>query len=1128
MVGMRSPLLKDTLREIRKTRGRFFSIFGIVAIGVAFFAGVLASAPDMKYTADRYFDDYNLMDYRVVSNFGITEDDVRQLRQVAGVQGVQASYTQDVITRIGSKELVLKVHALDLEHLDPQDPDYINQLVVTSGRLPEKSGECVIEDGKIVVSGMKIGDTIKIESGTSDPLDDSFSRDTFTIVGTVNTPYYLSYEKGTSTIGSGSVDTYVYVPKNDFTMEVYTDVYLTARGAKPYNSYNQDYFDYLEPLSETLTTLGSERAELRRQSIVDEAMKEYTDGQAEYDEALATFNSEIEKAEKKLQEGKDELLVGQATLTSSKAMAEAQLKQGEAQIEMIQKQIDTLVATYDEKKKEYETTNAQAMEQKAALESQIAEKQKNLADKQTELAPAEQELNEQTQKQLDLTTRQVELETKKALNQTDPEKYPALSEEEAAELEKIPGELILVNARITELQGELAVLTQLETEITTAQAQLDLINQGLEVSETVLKTIDEQIVSANAQIEQQRQTLVQAKAEADKQIAEGEAKLKQGQKEVAQGEIDLALNKAEGEAKLEDAREELVLAKNKIEQIEQGKWYILDRQSHYSYMDYKGAADRMAAIAKVFPVFFFLVAALVCLTTMTRMVDEQRSQIGTMKALGYTTGQIAFKYVFYAAFASLTGSLVGLAVGLFAFPAIIYTAWLMMYVLPPVSFTPQLSLMIGSTAASVLVTTLAAFAACYKELIETPALLMRPKAPKLGKKILIERMTFVWKRFSFTSKVTARNLFRYKKRFFMTVLGISGCTALLVAGFGIKDSISRIVNSQFGEIFQYQGIASLQKDLDETEKQQVFDQISSLDMIDDSLDVYQSNAVVYQGNDSTEVTLVVTSDPERFRDFVSLHPRKQPQEELRLKDSGVVITEKMANDMNLHIGDTIELENEKELRRNVEITGIAENYLNHYVYMNANAYKETYDLRAQSNAVFLKFNPQIDDAEQRSGQELLKNEKISSLSFYTGIKDNFNNMIRSLNYIVLVLIISAGMLAFVVLYNLTNVNISERLREIATLKVLGFYNKEVNTYVYKENIILTLIGSLLGLGLGKILHLTIMVVVELDNIMFGRVILPQSYVISVLITMLFAVIVNQVMKSKLRAIPMVESLKSVE
>ena len=405
---------------------------------------------------------------------------------------------------------------------------------------------------------------------------------------------------------------------------------------------------------------------------------------------------------------------------------------------------------------------------------------------------------------------------------------------------------------------------------------------------------------------------------------------------------------------------------------------------------------------------------------------------------------------------------------------------------------------------------------------------MRPKAPKLGKKILIERMTFLWKRFSFTSKVTARNLFRYKKRFFMTVLGISGCTALLVAGFGIKDSISRIVNSQFGDIFKYQGIASLQKDLDENQKQAVLDEIDSLETISEALDVYQSNAVVYQGSDSTEVTLVVTSDSERFRDFVSLHPRTAPDEELRLKDSGVVVSEKMANDMNLHIGDTIELENEKQLRRNVEITGIAENYLNHYVYMNANAYKETYDLRAQSNAVFLKLNEAAANAEQLSGQQLLKNEDISSLSFYTGIKDNFNNMIRSLNYIVLVLIISAGMLAFVVLYNLTNVNISERLREIATLKVLGFYNKEVNTYVYKENIILTLLGSLLGLALGKVLHLTIMVVVELDNIMFGRIVLPQSYVISVVITMLFAVIVNQVMKRKLRAIPMVESLKSVE
>lgn len=1125
---MKNPIIKDIFREIKNTRGRFFSIFGIVAIGVAFFAGILASAPDMKYTTDHYFDDYNLMDYRIVSNFGITEDDVRQLQNTDGIEGVAAGYTQDVITRIGAKEMVLKVHSLDLEHLDPQDPQYLNQLVLTEGRLPETSGECVIEDGKIVTSGMKIGDTFTIESGTGDPLSDRFSRDTFTIVGTVNTPYYLSYEKGTSTIGSGSVVTYIYVPKTDFNMDVYTDVYVTARGAKPFNSYDKAYFEYLEPLDAALTTLGNERSELRRADIVDEAMKEYNDGVAEYEEAKTQFDQEIAKAEKKIQDGKDQILVGQATLTSSKALAEAQVTQGEAQIKLIQQQIDALTKTYNEKKAEYETANADVLKQREALSGQLAQKQTELAEKQEELAPKQAELAEKQQQMTALTLRQNELQLKDALHQTNPDQYEGLSAEEQAELESIGPQLTVLQAETAALQSEVAVLNQLESEAAVLIQQITLIDQSLEVSQTVLTTIEDQLNSVNAQMQQQRETLKTAKEEADRQITQGEKDLEKARQDVATGEVELALNKAEGEAKLEDAREELVLAKNKIDQIEQGKWYILDRESHYSYMDYKGAADRMAAIAKVFPVFFFLVAALVCLTTMTRMVDEQRSQIGTMKALGYTTSQIAFKYVFYAAFASLTGSVVGLAAGLFAFPAIIYTAWLMMYVLPPVRFTLQLPLMIGSTLISVLVTTLAAFAACYKELIETPALLMRPKAPKLGKKIMLERIPFLWKRFSFTSKVTSRNLFRYKKRFFMTVLGISGCTALLVAGFGIKDSISRIVNAQFGQIFKYSGIVSMQKDLNAEEKQEIMDQIHALNSVSDALDVYQSNAVVYKDNDTTEVTLVVSSDPQAFQNFVSLHPRTEPDKELGLKASGVLITEKMASDMKIHIGDTIEIENEKGLRRPAAVEGIAENYLNHYVYMSADAYKETFDLRAQANSVFLKFSENVENAEQISGQELLSNENISSLSFYTAIKENFNNMIRSLNYIVLVLIISAGALAFVVLYNLTNVNISERLREIATLKVLGFYNKEVNAYVYKENIILTLIGALTGLGLGKLLHLTIMVVVELDNIMFGRIITPGSYLISVVLTMAFAVVVNQVMKRRLRAIPMVESLKSVE
>ena len=622
---MRNPLIKDTFREIKKTKGRFFSIFGIVMIGVAFFSGILATAPDMKYTADQYYDDYNLMDYHVLSNFGITEDDVRQLRKVEGVEGVSAGYTRDVITQVNSTEQVLKVHSLDLDHLDPSDPDYINQLIVTEGRLPEKSGECVIEDGKIKVSGLKIGDVIKIESGTSESLEDTFVTDTYKIVGTVQTPYYLSYEKGTSNIGSGRVDTFLFVPSTDFKMEVYTDVYLTATNAKALNSYKDEYFDFLEPVSEKLNTLGNERAELRRESIVDEAMKEYNDGKAEYEAGVAEFNKQIADAEKLIEENKDKLLVGEATLTSSKVMAEAQLKQGEAQIDMIKKQIDSLNQAYRKKKAEFEKANAPLVEQRKKLEEEIPLKEKELEEKKIELEPQIQKRDELVQIQVDLTARQLELETRKALSKTDPETYPPLTEEEAQELEEIPGQLIILADEIAQVQEELNILITMEAELTQARLQLDVLNESFKVSDEVLAEIDKQIATANGQIEQQRQEIVQAKSAADKKIAEEEAKLNSGRKQLAQAEVDLAVNKAQAESDLEDAREQLVLAENRIEQIEQGKWYVLDRHYHYSYMDYKGAADRMASIAKVFPVFFFLVAGLVCLTTMTRMVDEHRN-----------------------------------------------------------------------------------------------------------------------------------------------------------------------------------------------------------------------------------------------------------------------------------------------------------------------------------------------------------------------------------------------------------------------------------------------------------------------------------------------------------------------
>lgn len=1162
---MKNPILKDTFREIRKTKGRFIAIFAIVAIGVAFFAGIMASAPTMRYTADRYFDDHNLMDYRILSNFGITEEDVAAIQQIEGVEGIEAAYNTDVLVNVGKTESVMRIHSLDLNHVEESDPNYINQLIVVEGRLPQKSGECVIETGKIMENSLEIGDTITLRSGTEDDIEDTFKTTEYTIVGKVNTPYYLSYEKGSSKIGGGSVNLFAYVPKEDFNLEVYVEVFVTVAQAKMFNSYAKDYFDYIEPFTSSLETLGIYRSEIRREDILREAQEKFDEGKQAYEEGLADFNEEIKKAEKSIEEGKMEILSGEIALQNNRDLtqlkmdnAQKEIDDGKAQVKQLQEQADKAEQTYLEGNKEAisqkEEASLQLQDAKAtqaekgavlvkaqntfdvlnALNEELDSLSLSNANLSEEIAKKQQEINGYKEEQNNLDPSSEEYKQKQELieaNEASIQQMQTTITNNTSTINQINSEnptlqadLVSARSAVNTAQGEKAVA---DAQVVRYEATISTIDQSLTAARQLLDMLQGQIDQANQQIIDGEKQLAEGKATAETEFAKAEAQLTQAKIDLEKGEKELEEKKAEGEEELEKAREELVKAQHEIDQIEEAKWYVLDRESHYSYMDYKGAAERMDAIAAVFPVFFFLVAALVCLTTMTRMVDEQRSQIGTMKALGYPTATIAFKYVFYAAFASFTGSLVGLATGMFIFPAIIYTAWNMMYVLPVVQFTLQLPLMLVATVLSVLVTTLAAFGACYKELIETPALLMRPKAPKTGKKILLERINFIWSRFSFTSKVTARNIFRYKKRFFMTVIGISGCTALLIAGFGIKDSISTIVDKQFGSVFQYDGTAALKSDVSEKRKAEIVDELTSAEEIDDVLAVYTNNATVSYNGKQKEVTLTVVNDAERFKQFVNLHTRVN-QTPLILSSSGVIITERMANDYGIHVDDELELENEDGIKKTVKVDGIAENYVGHYVYMSSGCYKNTFDLRAATNTLLIQVNEAYSHDDSIPAKTITSVQEVDTLSFYTGIRDNFKGMIQSLDFIVIVLIISAGALAFVVLYNLTNVNISERLREIATLKVLGFHDKEVNAYVYKENLILTLVGALVGVYLGKLLHLTIMVVVELDNIMFGRTIEPFSYVVSVIITLLFAVIVNQVMKKKLKAIPMVESLKSVE
>lgn len=838
---MKNVLVLDTFREIKKSFGRFLSIFAIVAIGVAFFAGVKASAPVMKYTADTYFDDYNLMDLRIVSPLGLTDEDVLEMKNISGVNGVFPTHSMDVLTTIDSIEVVSKVHGLAIDNLNDTDENYINRPVLVEGRYPEKSGECLVEQRNLDDLDVKIGEKIVLESGTSNNITQTLNTKEYTVVGIATTPYYLSFEKGSSEIGNGRVNNFIMIPEEDFKSNVYTEVFLTVNGAKELNSYSDKYFDVIDKVSAELEDLSEIRMPIRM------------------DELQIPSNTNIQK-----------------------------------------------------------------------------------------------------------------------------------------------------------------------------------------------------------------------------------------------------------------------------DKAQTPKWIVLDRNSHYSYVDYGGSADRIDAISKVFPVFFFLVAALVCLTTMTRMVDEQRINIGTLKALGYNKISIASKYIVYAAFASVAGSVVGILIGYTVFPIIIYNAYGIMYTMPSVILRFDIPLAIISTLAAVLITTMAAVFACYKELIETPSLLMRPKAPKEGKRILLERLPFLWKRLSFTEKVTARNIFRYKKRFFMTVIGISGCTALLLAGFGIKDSIGTIVDKQFGQIFKYDATIDYEKTSSISEKDAVFENLNNDSRFKELMLVSKSNVKTASvDTDEISTTLVVPSEINKFKDFTTLKGRVNKNEQL-LENNGVVITEKLSRLLNVSNGDVISLNNGNNLTYDVKVTGISENYMDHYVYMSPEYYETIFDNKPDFNSILGKLeNPSI-EVEDALAEELNKNTSIKSITFFTGIANSFNDTIKSLNLVVIVLIISAGSLAFVVLYNLTNVNISERLREIATIKVLGFYDKEVSAYVYRENLLLTAIGTLTGLGLGTILHRFIMITVELDNVMFGRNISGMSYVYGAVLTMMFAVFVNLVMYYKLKNIPMVESLKSVD
>lgn len=902
---MRKAVFKDFIRNIKGSLGRFFAIMAIVAIGVAFFAGVTASSGDMKHSSDSYYDEYNMNDIRILSSIGFTSQDIEAVSKVYGVKAVYKTNTHDVLVDYDGRENVAHISGIPVGKASDDD-SYINQLRIKEGRLPQNDKECVVkyEDTR---KSMQVGDVISFKSGTEDDINDTFKDTEYTVVGIVYTPCYVSYDLGSSGIGNGHINYCIYVGDDEFKNNYYTECYAVIDGAKDMDTYSDEYKKLIDKYADDIKSISKERLDIRKQTVIDEYTKA--------------------KADKK-----EELL-------------------------------ETI--------------------------------KKNVVDSITEQYQAY---------------------------------YPGMDVSSMIEPYVIPA-------------YEKAV----------AQFDFDAVN-----------------------------------AEYDKKMNET------------------------------------------LADSDSWEWYVLTRESSYSFRDYESSANRMKAIATVFPLFFIIVAGLVCLTTMTRMVEEERGLIGTYKALGYGKATIALKYVIYAFLASLTGAVIGCAAGLRLFPYIIYESWNIIYQMPAIKYASHTILSVVAVASLILVTLIATLYSCYNELSEVPSALMRPKAPKNGKKILLEH-TFIWKHLSFTKKVTMRNIFLYKKRFFMTVIGIAGCGALITAGFGIKDSVQSIIDNQYGQIIHYDNILVFNKNADSDARNNLSDKISSDEYYKSSLMDYAYTAEVKipgsKDDYSTEITVV--NDTSAYMDYVTFRTRRS-KKTIELDDSGVIISEKLAKDLNVKEGDNVLIHDEDNKQATVKVSGVMEMYINNYIFMTSEYYSQVFGYTPDNNRILGILTSDGDDIQSVIGDRYLTDNNVKSLTFVKANITRFENMIQSLDLVTWVLIISAGMLAFVVLYNLTNVNISERIREIATIKVLGFYDREVGEYVYRENIILTLIGGVFGLLLGMALHAYIMTTIELDGVMFGTKINISSFLISYGITILFSLLINIFMYPSLKKIPMVESLKSVE
>ncbi len=1168
---MKSVMLKTTLREIRQSFGRYIAILAIVALGVGFFAGLKATKPAMVETTQEYLNELNFFDFRLLSTLGFDETDMETFSEQMGVETAEGSYSFDIIceSSISENSFVLKSHSIT---------EGVNTLFLTAGRMPERENECVVDS--LMFDQSRIGQKIILSQENEEEDLANFKCQEFTIVGVAQSPLYIQFERGNTSLGNGQLSGFVYFPAEAFDSEAYTEVYIKFED--DFELHSEEYNAFIEDKEEDWTLILKDAASRRADEIRDEANKQLAEAEEELDTERAKAQKELEDAKQQLEdakqqidEGKEQLEAAKEELVNGKAeladqeqlLAEGEKELNDSESLLLQKEAELNAGILA-----WQQHNKQVMDSKTQLriaESEISSQENQLAymeqmigmldsligiaedqiaREETDILASEQSVNQReaelnayeeqmkaqygqeipaeiqndiTRRRQDIADERAQIEQKK----TGVTQSKALLDEMLAEY----------NGYAQQIEDGRKQLEDAKAQVIAGWAELDKGEQELNKAWVGIVNGQSQISAGKTQIAAARQEIADGRvqiSEAKKTFEDGEAAIIEKEQELADGEKEYEEGLAEYEEglrefeeKMAEAEAELLDAQRKVDEINDPDTYVLDRNTNVGYVCFESDSNIVEDVAGVFPIFFFMVAALVCMTTMNRMVEEQRTQIGVLKGLGYSEFTIMGKYLFYSGSAALIGCLIGFFALTYIFPVVIWFCYGIMYDVKPVSYYFDWRMLVIALVVSLLCSVGTTWYCCRNELQEVAAQLMRPKTPEAGKRIFLEKVNFIWRRLKFLQKVSIRNVFRYKKRFFMMIIGISGCTSLIVAGLGLNDSVKGIVSQQFSEILKYDMSVTFSEEIT-PEILEEFDEITKGRIAEYSI-VMENSLDLQVGDVTKSMNLVVFKEPAEASAYVNLHTKRN--ESIPFPATGqVVMTQKIAETYGLSEGSSVTLLDESQDELHAIISGINENFVMNYVFMHGDTYEQGLDKPVEYKTIYLNVPDDGSVDQHLLSADIMKMYDVAAVTVNLDTMERLNVMLGSLDYIVGLIILCAAALAFIVLYNLTNINITERVREIATIKVLGFYKKETSQYVFRENMILTALGSLAGLLIGKFLHAFVMDCIKVDMVTFDVKIKGISYLYAVILTYLFATCVNLMMRKKIEKISMTESLKSVD